>query len=301
MTRWTSRHLHLASGAVSALDRVITQVAAPVAEATGQPWFFLRYWQGGPHVRLRVAGLDDHEVVRFDADLTSLLTEHAAPRSGEPVVEAAAYAAEAERQARGETGENRTVAGLLAPGVHVAHYDPEIERYGGAGVMAMSEHLFARSSQLVRGLLPVLPDLASRRMAALRLTEAAARPLGPVVARAVFYEIGRRSWAAWAASYGHDAATIAQLAHASSAPPPEAFASRPGWLVEWTEDLAALVTHLSLAGVPLPGAVISSHVHMTHNRLGLTILDELRTYALLARTFPAPPEAVPDLGLAIPA
>ena len=72
-------------------------------------------------------------------------------------------------------------------------------------------------------------------------------------------------------------------------------------LVEWTDDLAALVTHLSLAGVPLPGAVISSHVHMTHNRLGLTILDELRTYALLARTFPAPPEAVPDLGLAIPA
>jgi hypothetical protein len=34
-------------------------------------------------------------------------------------------------------------------------------------------------------------------------------------------------------------------------------------------------------GVGEPGRIVSSHAHMLHNRLGLGMLDELRTYAWL--------------------
>lgn len=301
MTRWTSRHLHLATGAVSALDRVVEHVAAPAAAETGRPWFFIRYWQGGPHVRLRVRDLDDAGAARLTARLEELMAHHAAPRADEPLVEADAYAAEAGRQARGETGENRVVSGLRPPGVHVAQYEPELERYGGPEMMAASEDLFTRSTDLVVRLLPHLPDLAARRRTALRLTEIAARPLGPEAARAVFHEIGRRSWAAWAASYGYDAATTDRVASVADAPVPEAFAGTPGWAKGWHDDVTGLVATLTGVGMALPGTVVSSHIHMTHNRLGLTILDELRTYAVLAATFPAAEGSVPDLGLPVPA
>lgn len=297
--RWTSWHLHLNTEAVSALDRIISDVAAPAAAE--HRWFFIRYWQGGPHVRLRVADLDPAQADTLECRLVELMDRYAGPREGEPIVEADAYAAEAERHTRGETGENRHVSELRGQGVHQVEYDAEVERYGGAAVMADSEHLFTRSSALVVQLLPDLPEVAPRRQIALRLTEAAARTLGPQDAHAVFYEIGRRSWSAWARSYGFDADIVDRVAHASTAPSAEAFTATPAWLSAWQTDVGRLVSVLHTAGVPIPGSVVSSHVHMTHNRLGLTILDELRTYALLARTFPAPAGAVPDLGLSLPA
>lgn len=297
--RWTTWHLHLATGAVPALDRVVLDVAAPAARATSRPWFFLRYWQGGPHVRLRVADLDGRSRSVCERRLAGLLAEHGAPRPGEERVDPSAYRAEAERQARGETGADRVVDGLREPGVHRTTYEPELERYGGAPVMRASEHLFGVSSALVVRLLPALGDLAARRRAALRLTEATARSLGPGPARAVFHEIGRRSWSAWARSYGHAPADVARVGTvaADAAPPASAFAGLPGWLEGWTDEVGALVGTLRAAGVEVPGRVLASHVHMTHNRLGLGILDELRTYAVLAATFPAAPEDVPDLGL----
>ncbi|MBR7742528.1 thiopeptide-type bacteriocin biosynthesis protein [Phycicoccus sp. BSK3Z-2] len=301
MTHWTSRHLHLATGATSALDRVLAEVAAPAARDTGRPWFFVRYWQGGPHLRLRVADLDGPAADRLTARLERLLEPHLAPRAGEPPVEEAAYTAEASRHARGETGENRTVSALRPAGAHPATYEPELERYGGADVMAASERLFVRSSELVVDVLPSVPTLADRRRLALRLAAAAARPLGPLPAQSVFFEVGRRSWAAWARSYGTDEAVVTATARVDRAPAPGAFEPLPGVLGTWHDDVAVLVATLGHAGHPVPGAVVSSHVHMTHNRLGLGILDELRTYAVLARTFPADPAAVPDLGLPVPA
>jgi hypothetical protein len=61
--RWHSRHLHVASADPQALENVVTAVVAPtMVELTrshgARPWFFMRYWQRGPHVRLRVADLD---------------------------------------------------------------------------------------------------------------------------------------------------------------------------------------------------------------------------------------------------
>ena len=57
--RWSAWHLHLATTARGAHDRVLTDVIGPTVRALppGTEWFFIRYWQSGPHLRLRIADL----------------------------------------------------------------------------------------------------------------------------------------------------------------------------------------------------------------------------------------------------
>ena len=67
------------------------------------------------------------------------------------------------------------------------------------------------------------------------------------------------------------------------------------WAQDWSAAVGDLVDVLRADDNPVPGAVVSSHVHMTHNRLGLSILDELRTYAALAAWHPVAADLLPDI------
>ncbi|MEU7703623.1 lantibiotic dehydratase C-terminal domain-containing protein, partial [Streptomyces sp. NPDC039028] len=72
-TAWTAWHLHLGTTARSAHDRVVTDVIGPTVRelAPGTPWFFIRYWQSGPHLRLRVGDLDEAARTRVAAALAA--------------------------------------------------------------------------------------------------------------------------------------------------------------------------------------------------------------------------------------
>uniref|UniRef100_UPI00278BC8A2 lantibiotic dehydratase C-terminal domain-containing protein n=1 Tax=Streptomyces venezuelae TaxID=54571 RepID=UPI00278BC8A2 len=74
-TAWTAWHLHLGTTARSAHDRVVTDVIGPTIRELdpGTPWFFIRYWQSGPHLRLRVGDLDEAARARVAAALTARL------------------------------------------------------------------------------------------------------------------------------------------------------------------------------------------------------------------------------------
>lgn len=290
---WASWELHLETAERSALDRVVLEVVRPAAETVAAPWFFLRFWQGGPHVRLRVRGLDkdarDHLRARLKRDLPSA----AAVRDAERRIDPELYREEASRQASGETGPDSQVSALLPAGVYDGDYAPEIERYGGPEVMADSEHLFWRSSQLCTALLPSLTDVARRRTAALLLAHGAAMAIGSdPVEIGVFAEIGRRSWLRWAQSYGFAAQAVERVLKASPVALPS---TQPAWAGQWESAVADLVARVEVAGLAMPGAVVSSHVHMTHNRLGLGILDELLSYVLLSRAYPVDPVDVAQM------
>ncbi|MFD7576694.1 lantibiotic dehydratase C-terminal domain-containing protein, partial [Streptomyces sp. NPDC059810] len=84
-TDWTAWHLHLGTTARSAHDRVVTDVIGPTIRelAPGTPWFFIRYWQSGPHLRLRVGDLDTAARARVEAALTERLAAAGAPAPGE--------------------------------------------------------------------------------------------------------------------------------------------------------------------------------------------------------------------------
>ena len=105
-------------------DRVLRDVVAPLVHAHDGRWFFLRYNDPDPHIR-----------VRFHGDPTRLLGETL------PALESA-------------------LAPLLDDGVArklvLDTYERELERYGGDAGIELVEELFWRDSQAVLGIVELL-------------------------------------------------------------------------------------------------------------------------------------------------
>ncbi|MFD0574085.1 lantibiotic dehydratase C-terminal domain-containing protein [Kitasatospora gansuensis] len=154
--RWRSWHLHTDTLRPAALESLLLRAVAPVVgeHTAGQgegapprPWFFVRYWQGGPHLRLRIADLDDPAATRITAELVARTDAVNAELPPEDRLTPASYRQAAQPLADlGEGGHALDLGELLPPGVHPAVYEPELRRYGGPGQMALSEELFHASS-----------------------------------------------------------------------------------------------------------------------------------------------------------
>lgn len=124
--RWLSVHLAVAGTLwAEGGDRLLLDLVAPFARhATERGWvdrfFFLRYTAGGAHVRFRLHGLP------------ATLAREVRPR----------LAAAAE---------------TLPGGAAWIPYEPEVLRYGGRQAVAIAERVFDASSRLVLDLLADLP------------------------------------------------------------------------------------------------------------------------------------------------
>lgn len=60
---WRALHIYL-HRPMEQVDQVIKSCVAPlaaglIADGKATSWFFIRYWEGGPHLRLRLADADD--------------------------------------------------------------------------------------------------------------------------------------------------------------------------------------------------------------------------------------------------
>jgi Lantibiotic biosynthesis dehydratase C-term len=149
---WTAWHLHLPSSAQTVHDRVLHEAIAPaLAHLPDLPWFFVRYWQAGPHLRLRIANLEPERARATELRLRDSLTGAATLRDGEEPLTDAAFGREAQRLASaGEAGSALPPGSPPLPaGVYEAAYEPEHERYGGEALMPLSESLFTLASTLV--------------------------------------------------------------------------------------------------------------------------------------------------------
>ncbi|MFX4294647.1 thiopeptide-type bacteriocin biosynthesis protein [Streptomyces bohaiensis] len=294
-TAWRAWHLHLGTLAVAAHDRVVTEVvAAAVAAVPGHPWFFLRYWHGGPHVRLRIAGLDQQGADRVEAVLAEKLPAAGSPRDGEEPIAPEEYRRNAARMtAAGDEPTHAEVEELLAPGVHRFAYHPEYERYGGAALLPESERLFHLSSGLCLAFLRRAPSPGARAALALRAAHAAGRALGDAEEEAAFAHLGLQAWRGWATGFGYGPQQVDQVCRSAGPVPVPA---DPGPLAPWRDALAALAERVRAETDLHPGQVLSSHVHMLHNRLGLRVIEELQTYARLTHLVegPAPSSFDPD-------
>ncbi|MGW4702997.1 thiopeptide-type bacteriocin biosynthesis protein, partial [Streptomyces sp. NPDC004285] len=205
---------------------------------------------------------------------------------GEPLGPAAVGVGAERLAAAGETGENTTVKALLPPGVHPAVYEPEYDRYGGRALMPAAESLFTLSSGLVLAALPKATDERRRATLALRGTLAVAAALGDPAERAYYYAHGLGAWRAWAAEAGHPAALLDTITRVEGTVALDPGAHGP--FAGWHARLAAHAEEIREHSPSHPGMVLFSHAHMLHNRLGLSLLEELRTYAVLAHAFPLP-------------
>lgn len=303
--QWRSWHLHLGSMARSAHDRVVTEVIGPAVDLfPDRPWFFIRYWQDGPHLRLRLGGLTASETARAERLLQDRLGRAARLREGEDPVDRDTYLGHARRlSALEEPHRGVRLASPRAPGVYQDTYAPETKRYGGPALMPATERLFQLSSELVRAFLPRLPDSRSRSAMALRAAMSAGTALGGPADQAMFYARGLDALRQMVgAGFRLSTEQLDRLCGSGAGPgkrpaaaPPAVDPAQHGPFGSWHTLLCDLAGRVRTEGTAEhPGEVFFSHVHMLHNRLGLTMAEELQTYARLVHLFPFPEPGTTD-------
>ncbi len=185
---WISAHLFHRGH----LDDLITGAVAPLVEELAcsgalAGFFFLRYWEGGPHLRLRLLPTGAEHAGQMRSVLiargTHYLTGHPSPPAP-PTHTAEAYRARARRLALAErlTGHDPQ----LHPDdtVELLAYRPEYGAYGPRPALTAVETHFTESSTLALRLLTAGLPPARRRAAALAMLMLTLAVCEPDLARA---------------------------------------------------------------------------------------------------------------------
>lgn len=284
--RWVSWHVHLPH---SLHTPYLRDVVRPLLVRHGllDHFFFLRYWQGGPHLRLRVLRGRHAGSPGAVAELVEGL------RAALPSLDDAAadeYAQGVAMQARLAELEGEVPAEPRTPGVWPARYEPELRKYGGVHGVAVAEEVFRRTSVAVLDALGVAPAGRPPVGEAVGVMAAALHAAGFDVAGAcAFLDRYERWWlryappayrAAWPdvqARVGPEVAALCATLwdgggvddpfHDAVARATAAVRARCGA----GDDVA--VEDLVIDGTPYPGCV-SNYVHTTNNRLGLVPAGE---------------------------
>ncbi len=283
---WLSAHLHFIGAPYGADgDRVILQVVGPfVALGMREGWlggyFFVRYTDGGPHIRLRFRG----RTTGADEMLRVALVEH-----------------------------TRSIA--VFPLIRWNKYDPELDRYGGPEAIVVAERYFEASSRAALALLRPLDSsertarLGKALLAVLVLLHTFTRDVEHAAAlagkyrRANLYSFARAEhqdvkWLeAFDAGYDRQATTLPSFV-AEAWQRLEDGQSLYAELDDYRRDLLPIreslgrlcsegcVRHNGRHVVDLALAcslIIPSYIHMTNNRLGITIREEAYLSHLVER------------------
>jgi thiopeptide-type bacteriocin biosynthesis protein len=273
-------------------------------------FFLIRYWNGGPHVRLRLAASDvDHPALADEA--RAMLERHLAGRAGmgfcaelspKAYTEQAAEMARAESAVAGLNLSVEAVEPLQQPRtLQVRKYQFNAQRYGGEAARSTVEEHFQRSSQLALRLLFHTADrMAERRTMALHLAAATAASLDlPAPRVADLFTRLSDAVHLFSPPRGDDAGRdwreaefvevpielVDQLRHGPSGTGQDATAVRV--LEYWTDELIARRRQLADIyreyGVRLvPEYVALDFLHLLNNRLGIEVADECYLYRLVA-------------------
>lgn len=293
----------------------LTDAVAPFAEQTlacgaAEQFFFIRYWEQGPHIRLRFKGapavLAEQVQPQLDAFFTRYFLRTPSNRPEPELM--AAWPSDQQWQP------NHTVC--LVP------YEPEVERYGGPVGMEIAEAQFCLSSRVVLRLLAADGWGYERALgAAIQLHLGLAWGLGmSLVETKHFYT---KIFAGWLnRAYGYHPQLTAAEVEERRAATLEAFyqsfvQQQAGlinfhdvywqalvdrrdfdhtWLNEWLQGMGEIGRQLRTAAArdqlvypegfqPDPAvpvsferqwlwSILGSYVHMTNNRLGILNRDE---------------------------
>lgn len=313
-SEWQSFHVFYAANANPILVEGVAPLVRSLRErGLVDRWFFIRYWLEGPHVRLRVLPARDADPERvrtevrtaLEAVLTRRPALYEADRDDSGELFKRMYLAEySEEQWNAEYGEDGEMPYRDNNTVHENAYRQELDRYGGPAGMALSEWHFERSSDLVLRLLATgnmhLRTVLLGQTAQLGMALCFAF-LPDDAAVAGFLENYR---VFWETSYQEPSTEQHEAFDRGFARMRDRLRDRlsavraavrdpagaTGVEREWAEhcrELAARAADLTRAGelsfrdgpvtdpaVALP-ILLSSYVHMTANRLGASILDEI--------------------------
>lgn len=290
---WVSAHLFHSGD----LDRLLTEAVHPlvgelVHSGLVRDWFFLRYWEGGPHLRLRLlpATHGARDAVR---DVVAErcgwhLRRYPSTRAPDPV----RYRELAARLARVEGLASHTATLYPDNSVQFLEYRPENDRYGTGACLHAVERHFADSSGIALALVSAGTGPAGRSTAAfcaamlahLLCPAPVPGPAGPPVPGPAGPPAGPAVPDAYPAQrerlLGLGAAMRRIAAGERSA----------GGLALWRDSLVALRAALAPYRAEVdPPAVADACVHLFCNRLGVTLPEEAHLRYLVARTLADPP------------
>lgn len=302
---WRAWHIFFQS--TDTLDRMLVEGVLPEVRSLGNDveFFFLRYWENGPHVRARFRGLDNEQFLalgdRLRISAESILATTPSLPERAPVGHPA------------ESWQNNPRMVRFAPGTTVEiMYEPEFRRYGGRHGLQINEHLFDASSRLALAIIEKTMGGPERRTSiALTLT---ATGIAQVVADrhqlGEFLQGMKEHWRSFisdptaseeqaqrsfSAASEELRAMVSLSCLPSSAPQPQPLAER--WrhiLLSHLSNLRALaadnlLVH-PLTGIPAkdPGEleaalqnIMLSQIHMMNNRLGIVPQQEFLFASIL--------------------
>ncbi|MEX5309180.1 lantibiotic dehydratase C-terminal domain-containing protein [Kocuria sp. CPCC 205297] len=157
--RWASVHVYLREQQ----DKFLCSIAAPALDGLQSQgmidgWFFLRYWTGGPHIRIRARGVSGAED-RVADHMASLFREGLSDWSPAPLPDDFP----SEVQPALAALEDAVVVPIRPPlTVERDRYCPETTKYGGASGVRVAEEVFCASTTEVMACLGGSPTPAQR-------------------------------------------------------------------------------------------------------------------------------------------
>ena len=174
----------------------LREVVGPAVRDAGMwdRFFFLRYWQGGPHIRLRIDTADEDAAERVRHTLVSAMPSFTAEQAEE-------YQQQVSHQAELATLEGEQPVPARAAGtVEPAVYSPEYAKYGGTEGVRVAEELFRATSAAVLDLFSGRDGVALKAPAgaAMRIMAMSLKGSGLDLERSREF-LGRyeRQWRAW--------------------------------------------------------------------------------------------------------
>ncbi|ANZ17175.1 thiopeptide-type bacteriocin biosynthesis protein [Streptomyces noursei] len=160
---WSPLHIHLP---MSLQPGFLRDVLHPVVREAGirNRFWYLRYWQGGPHIRVRLHEASEETVESVRGRLVAAMPALDAEQTAE-------YAQQSSHQPGLAALEGAEPVAVRAAGtVEAAVYAPEYAKYGGITGLRIAEELFRSTSTAVLDLLAGLTD-----------RQLAASPAGPAM------------------------------------------------------------------------------------------------------------------------
>jgi len=287
---WVSVHVFTDGS----LDDVIVDLARPVSaqlrdDGAVVGHFFLRYWDGGPHLRWRLLARDANEVERIKAAVTTSTENYLSERPAGMLYGQQAYAKDAPEFAAAE-GMSDYLRERMPPDSYAfTEYVPEMHRYGDGAALAAAEDHFVRCTATVEQILDRRPSANERTTAAFAVLalawsvtrEVNKRNLGDLADHSYAFPQSADETVASAYRAQHESllAIAARMSALATAPPTE----DSGALAQWARSMTWLAADVSvLRSVAAVGPVLDLCAHLTCNRLGIGVIEEQHVRGLAA-------------------